>query len=217
MTLRWGSWQWITCGTLPQCLWVVGGGILCKTLPHYMGAKGRQSPLWCSAALPRGVVGSLIPLHWLPAWGLWVVELPLFLVPMPWVSGRSNSCGHTAFGQGAAECLRYTDALPWGSGPWIYCSTPLHWLEAHCLWVGGSGTLAAQFCTSSRGGGCEKSDSVGVFENPPIFKMVCGGVLRVFFDADTPFVRNFFGGIILDPTSKFLSLRPIQPLLILSP
>ena len=39
----------------------------------------------------------------------------------------------------------------------------------------------------------EKSDSVGGFENPPLFlKMVCGGVLRVFFDADTPILRNFF-------------------------
>ena len=68
------------------------------------------------------------------------------------------------------------------------------------------------------GGGSEKSDSVGGFENPPpFFKTVRGGFLRVFFDADTSFVRFFFGGIRLDCTSKVLSLPPIQPLLILSP
>ena len=39
----------------------------------------------------------------------------------------------------------------------------------------------------------ENSDSVGGFEKPPLFlKMVCGGVLRVFFDADTPILRIFF-------------------------
>ena len=27
---------------------------------------------------------------------------------------------------------------------------------------------------------------------PPFLKMVRGGVLRVFFDADTPILRNFF-------------------------
>ena len=44
-----------------------------------------------------------------------------------------------------------------------------------------------------REGGSEKSDSVGVFGTPPPFlKMVCVGVLRVFFDADTPFLRKNF-------------------------
>ena len=39
----------------------------------------------------------------------------------------------------------------------------------------------------------EKSDSVGGFGNPPPFlKMVYGGVVRVFFNANTPFLRNFF-------------------------
>ena len=60
------------------------------------------------------------------------------------------------------------------------------------------------------GGFPEKSDI-------PFFKIVCGGVLRVFFDADTPFLRIFFCTILLDCTSKVLSLTPIQPLLILSP
>ena len=39
-----------------------------------------------------------------------------------------------------------------------------------------------------RGGVSEKSDSVGGFEPPLFFKIVRGGVLRVFFDADTPLV-----------------------------
>ena len=52
-----------------------------------------------------------------------------------------------------------------------------------------------------RGGGSKKSDSVRGFGTPPLFlKMLCGGVLRVFFDTDTPFLRIFFGGILLDPT-----------------
>ena len=39
-----------------------------------------------------------------------------------------------------------------------------------------------------------KSNSVGGFGRtpPPFFKMVYGGVLRVFFDADTPFLRKIF-------------------------
>ena len=69
------------------------------------------------------------------------------------------------------------------------------------------------------GGGFPRNPIVwGVLNPPPLFlKMVRGGVLRVFFDADTSFVRIFFGGILLDCTSKVLSLPPIQPLLILSP
>ena len=48
-------------------------------------------------------------------------------------------------------------------------------------------------CEGTGRGVYEKSDSVGVFEKPPPFsKMVCGGVLRVFLDADKPFPRKFF-------------------------
>ena len=36
----------------------------------------------------------------------------------------------------------------------------------------------------------------------------------MFFDADTSFLRFFSRGILLDCTSKVLSLPPIQPLLI---
>ena len=86
------------------------------------------------------------------------------------------------------------------------------------------GQLLAKWAVSSPhtrlgvGGGSEKSDSVGGFETPPFLKMVYGGVLRVFFfNADTPFLRNFFGGIFLDCTSKTLSFPPFQPLLMLSP
>ena len=43
----------------------------------------------------------------------------------------------------------------------------------------------------SRGGGFLRNlIAWGVLNPPPFFKMVCGGVLRVFFDADTPFVRK---------------------------
>ena len=43
------------------------------------------------------------------------------------------------------------------------------------------------------GGVSQKSDTVGDFEPPPPFlKMVRGGVLRVFLDAHTSFVRFFF-------------------------
>ena len=52
------------------------------------------------------------------------------------------------------------------------------------------------------------------FRTPPLFKMVCWGVLRGFFDASTPFVGNFFGGVILGCISTVLSLPPMQPLLI---
>ena len=48
-----------------------------------------------------------------------------------------------------------------------------------------------ELCTRGEGVS-QKSDSVGGFEPPPPFsKMVRGGVLRVFFDADTSFVRFF--------------------------
>ena len=50
------------------------------------------------------------------------------------------------------------------------------------------------FYVHDQGGGVsEKSDTVGGFEKPPPFlKMVRGGVLRVFFDAHTSFVRFVF-------------------------
>ena len=48
---------------------------------------------------------------------------------------------------------------------------------------------------SGQGGGSEQSDSVGGFGTPPppFSKMLCGGFLRVFFDANTPFLRKFIG------------------------
>ena len=44
--------------------------------------------------------------------------------------------------------------------------------------------------TMTRGGVSKKSDSVGGFEPPPLLKMVRGGFLPVFFDADRAFVRK---------------------------
>ena len=69
------------------------------------------------------------------------------------------------------------------------------------------------------GGVSEKSDSVGGFEPPPpCFKNGLWGVFKgVFRRRHTIFAKFFFGGILLDCTSKVLSLPPIQPLLILSP
>ena len=71
---------------------------------------------------------------------------------------------------------------------------------------------------SSYQGGSKKPDSVGGFGTPPPFlKWFVGGFLRVFFDANKPFPRNFFVVFFLPTHRKFLSLPPIQPLLNLSP
>ena len=60
------------------------------------------------------------------------------------------------------------------------------------------------------GGVSEKSDTVGGFEKPPPpLKMVRRGVLRVFFDAHTSFVRFFSGVVLLDCAFRVLSLLPM--------
>ena len=67
------------------------------------------------------------------------------------------------------------------------------------------------------GGGSEIRYHEGFRNPPPLFTNGQWAVLRVFFDASTPFVRKTFGNILLDPISTVLSLPPMQPLLILSP
>ena len=73
------------------------------------------------------------------------------------------------------------------------------------------------FIVDIRAEGYEKSGCVRVFENPLLFLKWSVGDLKVFFDAKTPFFRIFFGGILLDCTSKVSSFPPIQPLLMMSP
>ena len=66
------------------------------------------------------------------------------------------------------------------------------------------------------GGGYEKSYSAGGFEKMRSFlKIVRGGVLRVFCDAETPFVRKSFSRYSFALHIQSFSL-PIQQILILS-
>ena len=76
----------------------------------------------------------------------------------------------------------------------------------------GGDKMIAPLLQGGGGKGSQKCDSGGGFGTPPPFlKIAC------VLDTLTPFLRTFFGGILLDGTCKVLSLPPIQPLLILSP
>ena len=76
--------------------------------------------------------------------------------------------------------------------------------SAHMTMIGGGGFSEIRYHEGVR--------------TPPLFlKMVRGGFFRVFLDASTPFVRIFYGVLLLGCISTHLSLSPMQPLLILFP
>ena len=78
-------------------------------------------------------------------------------------------------------------------------------------WAGHNPCQRREMTVSTINGVHEKCDTVGRFENPPFFEK--------WFEAGFYGCLWFmvYGGILLDSTSKVLSLPPIQPLLILSP
>ena len=69
------------------------------------------------------------------------------------------------------------------------CCTVVHFLHTLCSFLS---AMLRFLKPQPKGGVSEKSNSVGGFDPPPFLKTVRGGFLRVFFDADTPFLRKLF-------------------------